>query len=95
MGICEDLRKSVLQAAIQGRLTHQLPEDGDAETLYAEIQKEKQRLIKEGKIKKEKPLPEITDDDIPFDIPENWKWIRLIDCCEKITDYVASGSFAK
>ena len=67
----------MLQAAIQGRLTQQLPEDGDAETLYAEIQKEKQKLIKEGKIKKEKPLPEITDDDIPFDIPENWKWVRL------------------
>ena len=77
IGICEDLRKSVLQAAIQGRLTQQLPEDGDAETLYAEIQKEKQKLIKEGKIKKEKPLPEITDDDIPFDIPENWMWVRL------------------
>lgn len=76
-GICEDLRKSVLQAAIQGRLTQQLPEDGDAEALYAEIQKEKQKLIKEGKIKKEKPLPEITEDDIPFDIPENWKWVRL------------------
>ena len=77
IGICEDLRKSVLQAAIQGRLTQQLPEDGDAETLYAEIQKEKQRLFKEGKIKKEKPLPEITEDDIPFDIPENWRWVRL------------------
>ena len=77
IGICEDLRKSVLQAAIQGRLTQQLPEDGDAETLYTEIQKEKQKLIKEGKIKKEKPLPEIADDDIPFDIPENWKWVRL------------------
>ena len=77
IGICDDLRKSVLQAAIQGRLTLQLPEDGDAESLYAEIQQEKQRLIKEGKIKKEKLLPEITEDDIPFDIPENWKWVRL------------------
>ncbi len=77
IGICEDLRKSVLQAAIQGKLTQQLPEDGDAEALYAEIQKEKQKLIKEGKIKKEKPLPEITEDDIPFDIPENWKWVHV------------------
>ena len=77
IGICEDLRKSVLQAAIQGKLTKQLPEDGNAEDLYRDIQKEKQRLIKEGKIKKEKPLSEITDDDIPFDIPENWKWVRL------------------
>lgn len=76
----------MLQAAIQGRLTQQLPEDGDAETLYAEIQKEKQKLIKEGKIKKEKPLPEITEDDIPFDIPENWKWVRLRNICTKIVD---------
>ena len=79
IGICEDLRKSVLQAAIQGKLTKQLPEDGNAEDLYRDIQKEKQRLIKEGKIKKEKPLPEIAEDDIPFDIPENWKWVRLGD----------------
>ena len=79
IGICEDLRKSVLQAAIQGRLTQQLPEDGDAEALYAGIQKEKQKLIKEGKIKKEKPLSEIIEDDIPFDIPENWKWVYLND----------------
>ena len=75
--ICDALRKAVLQAAIQGRLTQQLPEDGNAEDLYKAIQTEKQKLIKEGKIKKEKPLPEITEDDIPFDIPENWKWVRL------------------
>lgn len=75
--ICEDLRKAVLQAAIQGKLTQQLPEDGNAEALYKEIQKEKQRLIKEGKIKREKPLPEITEEEIPFDIPENWKWVHI------------------
>ena len=74
-----DMKASLLQAAIQGKLTEQLASDGDAETLYAESQKEKQRLIKEGKIKKEKPLPEITDDDIPFDIPENWKWVHIPD----------------
>ena len=79
ISVCDDLRKSVLQAAIQGKLTKQLPEDGNAKDLYKEIQAEKQRLIKEGKIKKAKPLPEITDDDIPFDIPENWKWCRLQD----------------
>ena len=79
IGICDDLRKSVLQAAIQGRLTKQLTEDGNAEDLYKEIQAEKQKLIKEGKINKEKPLPEISEDDIPFDIPENWKWVYLGD----------------
>lgn len=77
--ICDDLRKAVLQAAIQGKLTLQLPEDGNAEDLYKEIQAEKQRLIKEGKKKKEKPLPEIAEDEIPFVIPDNWKWVRLGD----------------
>lgn len=77
--ICDDLRKAVLQAAIQGKLTLQLPEDGNAEDLYKEIQAEKQRLIKEGKKKKEKPLPEIAEDEIPFAIPDNWKWVRLTD----------------
>lgn len=77
IGICEDLRKSVLQAAIQGKLTEQLESDGNAETLYAEIQQEKQRLIKEGIIKKEKELEPIDLDEIPFDIPDNWKWVKL------------------
>lgn len=71
------IRASILQAAIQGKLTEQLTEDGDARDLLKEIQKEKARLIKEGKIKKEKPLPEITEDEIPFDIPDNWVWVRL------------------
>ena len=72
-----DMQKSVLQMAIQGKLVEQRPEEGTAEELYQQIQEEKQRLIKEGKIKKEKPLPEITDDEIPFDIPESWKWARM------------------
>ena len=55
----------------------QRPEEGTAEELFARIQQEKQRLIAEKKFKKEKPLPEITDDEKPFDIPENWKWVRL------------------
>ena len=75
-----DLQKSILQMAIQGKLVEQRPEEGTGEELYQQIQDEKQRLIKEGKIKKEKPLPEITEDEIPFDIPENWKWVRLGDC---------------
>ncbi len=45
--------------------------------MYQQIQAEKQKLIKAGKIKKEKPLPEISDDEKPFDIPESWKWVRL------------------
>lgn len=76
-GIAEQLRQAVLQAAIQGKLTEQLPEDGDARDLLAEIQAEKAKLIAEKKIKKEKPLELISEDETPFDIPENWKWTRL------------------
>ena len=72
-----DLQKSVLQLAIQGRLVSQCPEEGNAEDLYKQIQTEKQNLIKAGKIKKEKPLPAITDDEKPFEIPQSWKWVRL------------------
>ena len=73
----EDMKKSLLQYAIQGKLVEQRPEEGTSEELFAQIQQEKQRLIAEKKIKKEKPLPEITDDEKPFDIPENWMWVRL------------------
>ncbi len=72
-----DMQKSILQMAIQGKLVEQRPEEGTAEELYKQIQKEKKKLIKEGKIKKEKPLPEITEDEIPFDIPVDWIWIKL------------------
>ena len=72
-----DLQKSVLQLAIQGRLVPQCPEEGNAEDLYKQIQAEKQNLIKAGKIKKEKHLPTITDDEKPFEIPQSWKWVRL------------------
>ena len=75
----QELKSSILQLAVQGRLVEQRPEEGTAEELYLQIQEEKQRLIKEGKIKKEKPLPEITEDEVPFDIPENWKWVYIGD----------------
>lgn len=75
----DDMKKSLLQYAIQGKLVEQRPEDGTAEELFARIQEEKQRLIAQKKIKKEKPLPEITDDEKPFDIPESWKWVRFSD----------------
>jgi len=72
-----DMQKSILQTAIQGKLVEQHPEEGTGEELFQQIQAEKQALIKAGKIKKEKPLPEITEDEIPFDIPESWMWIHL------------------
>ena len=72
-----DMKAALLQAAMQGKLTTQRKEDGDARDLLKQIAKEKEQLIKEKKIKKEKPLPEITEDEIPFDVPENWVWVRL------------------
>lgn len=73
----EDMKKSILQYAIQGKLVEQRPEEGTGEELYQQIQAEKQRLIQEKKIKKEKPLAEISEDEKPFDIPENWTWARF------------------
>ena len=73
----DKLKKSILQSAIQGKLTEQLATDDNVEDLLQAIKEEKERLIKEKKIKKQKPLPEITEDEIPFAIPENWKWVRL------------------
>lgn len=72
-----DMKKSILEYAIQGKLAEQRAEEGTGEELYRQIQAEKKRLIKEGKIKKEKPLPEIAEDEIPFDIPGSWKWVRI------------------
>ena len=83
----QELKNSILQLAIQGKVVKQRPEEGTAQELYAQIQAEKQRLIKEGKIKKEKPLPEITEDEKPFDIPEGWMWVSLTDCGCFISGY--------
>lgn len=73
----QSLRNSILQLAFQGKLVEQRREEGTTEELYQQIQEEKVRLIKEGKIKKEKPLNKVTEDEIPFDIPESWKWVRF------------------
>ena len=79
----QELKNSILQLAIQGKLVEQRPEEGTAQELYAQIQAEKQRLIQSGKLKKEKPLPEITEDEKPFEIPEGWMWVRLNDIVVK------------
>lgn len=82
----QDLKNSILQRAIEGKLVPQRKEEGTAKELLAEIRAEKARLIKEKKIKKSKPLPEITDEEKPFDIPESWEWVRLMDLCANIVD---------
>lgn len=77
----DKLRKSILQQAVQGKLTERDPADAPASELLKRIKTEKEALIKSGKIKKEKPLPEITEDEKPFDIPDTWEWVRLSDIC--------------
>ena len=81
-----DMKKSILEYAIQGKLAEQRAEEGTGEELYRQIQAEKQQLIKACKIKKEKPLPEIVEDEIPFDIPESWKWVRLSEIISVLGD---------
>ena len=81
----EILIAKLIDSGIQGKLTEQLSEDGNAADLYEEIRAEKAKLVKACKIKKEKALPEITEDEIPFDIPPNWKWVRLGDISAKIS----------
>ena len=90
----EALKKSILQEAVQGKLVPQDPTDEPAEALLARIRAEKQRLIKEGKIKKDKHesvifrrdnshyekldgVERCIDDELPFEIPETWEWVRL------------------
>lgn len=73
----EMMKKSILQEAVQGKLVPQDPNDEPASLLLKKIAEENKRLIKEGKIKKQKPLPEIMEDEVPFDIPESWEWVRV------------------
>ena len=75
----QDLKNSILQRAIEGKLVPQRKEEGTAKDLLVKIRAEKAQLIKEKKIKKTKPLPAITDDEKPFDIPDGWEWVRLDD----------------
>ncbi len=82
----EQMKKSILQQAVMGKLVPQDPNDESASVLLKKIAEEKQKLIKEGKIKKQKALPAITEDEIPFDIPESWEWVRLEDVTKSITD---------
>lgn len=73
----QDLKNSVLQLAIQGKLVEQNPNDEPASILLEKIRAEKEELIKEKKIKREKPLPKISEGEKPFEIPDTWEWIRL------------------
>lgn len=77
LSIIRNMRQTALQDAIMGVLVEQDENEEPASVLYEKIQAEKEKLVKEKKIKKEKPLLNIEDDEIPFDIPESWKWVRI------------------
>jgi len=74
------LRQTILQEAGQGKLTKQDPTDEPATALLKRIKAQKEKIIKEGRLKKEKELPPITEDEIPFELPEGWVWCRLGEC---------------
>jgi type I restriction enzyme S subunit len=80
------LRQAILQLAVQGKLATQDPNDEPASELLKHIKAEKEKLITEGKIKKEKSLTPITEDEIPYELPQGWEWARLQELSIKITD---------
>ena len=74
-----ELRKAILQLAVMGKLVPQNPNDPSANQLLKEIEAEKKRLVREGKIKASKPLPEINAEEMPYTLPQGWEWVRLND----------------
>ncbi|MGV6986628.1 restriction endonuclease subunit S [Providencia hangzhouensis] len=90
------LRELILELAVRGKLVPQDPNDEPASKLLKRIAAEKAELVKQGKIKKQKPLPEISEDEKPFELPEGWEWVRLIDIMADIHyGYTASADETK
>ena len=85
-GAVDELKNAILSLAVKGKLVPQDDSDEPASLLLERIREEKDRLVKEKKIKKEKPLPEIGEDEIPYELPKGWEWVRLNNICSLITD---------
>ncbi len=79
------LKDTILQLAVMGKLVPQNPDDEPASKLLERIEEEKALLVKEGKIKKPKKLPPVSDEEKPFELPEGWEWVRFGKLCELIT----------
>ncbi|MBJ4954089.1 restriction endonuclease subunit S [Salmonella enterica subsp. enterica serovar Goldcoast] len=79
------LKQTILQLAVMGKLVPQDPNDEPASELLKRIEQEKAQLVKEGKIKKQKPLPPVSDEEKPFELPEGWEWCRLGECIHLIS----------
>ena len=82
----EKLKNSILQQAIMGKLDTRNDKDEPASALLARIREEKKKLVEEKKIKKEKHLAPIKDEEKPFEIPESWEWVRLGEISQEISD---------
>ena len=82
----DKLKQTLLQLAVMGKLVPQDPNDEPASELLKKIRKEKDRLIAEGKLKKDKPLPPMTDREVSFGLPPGWEWMRLGDLMAAVTD---------
>ncbi len=80
------LEQTILQLAVRGLLVPQDPTDEPASVLLQKIRTEKDQFIAQGKIKRDKPLPPITDEEKPFELPHGWEWVRLGSAAKKITD---------
>src|SRR5262249_27096084 len=84
----QKMRELILQLAVQGKLVPKDTNDEPASVLLEKIRAEKERLVQEKKIKKGEPVPPVEADEIPFDLPQGWEWIRL----EEITQKLGAGS---
>ena len=78
----QGLKDKILQLAIQGKLVEQDKNDEPASALVQRIKEERDKLVKEGKARKEKPFPEITEEEKPFELPKGWKWVRYGEVAE-------------
>ena len=91
----QKLRQSILQEAVSGKLVPQDPKDEPASELLKKIRQEKEKLIREKKIKKDKELPPITKEEVPYELPKGWVWVRLGEICERVHyGYTASANFS-
>ncbi|HBN06116.1 MAG TPA: hypothetical protein DD434_10080 [Bacteroidales bacterium] len=93
LDLVKQLRQAFLREAIQGKLVEQIEADEPASELLVKIKAEKEQLIKDKKIKKQKPLPPITKEEIPFKIPDNWAWCRFEDILELTNTSLRRGPF--
>lgn len=89
------LEQTILQLAVRGLLVPQDPTDEPASVLLQKIRTEKDHLIAQGKIKRDKPLPPITDEEKPFELPQGWEWARINDLVEMLNGYAFKSEWFK